>query len=271
VKDPVEDVINCINNRGAERCKQMAMAILASLIRPAATVTEKLYRRQMGERYFTSYNAIVGALLIFVACMPSSVYTRGQLDWDRWSLTEWVSAGLGLIWLLWFGFESWKHFEDVKERYAKGVILHTQNYGTDVERTAIFPPARVALLCVGVGAALMVLSVFQLHSQGLVGFSVLLAVSGLISAQARTYEAARFHAMMLDTMDGHIAQTHLANAVAQRLKPAQAEGLIAPLPAYVSNQYRERFAQAISPARVRPIAPAAPAVPTPQPEPVAVG
>jgi hypothetical protein len=272
VRDPIEDAIDSFNNRGLQRFKQMVMAFLQSLVRPVATVTEKLYRRQMGERYFTLWNAFVGVVLILAACIPISIYTTGQVDWHRWTAGEWASTTWGLAWLIFFFIESCSHFHDVRQRYVQGVVLHTYSYGTDIKHAARFAPTTVPLLCVIVGVAAAAFpTLCNNHDYGLVGIGGLLALSGLISGQMRMYEAARFRKMVLDTMDAHIAQKHLANAVAQRLKPAQAEGLNAPMPAYVSDKYRERFAQAISPARVRPTAPLAPAVPTPQPEPVAVG
>ena len=40
------------------------LAIVASLVRPIATLTEIFFRKQMGERYFTAWN-ILGGLVVY--------------------------------------------------------------------------------------------------------------------------------------------------------------------------------------------------------------
>jgi len=46
-------------------------------------------------------------------------------------------------------------------------------------------------------------------------------------------------------MANQIEQEYLAKAVMERSKPGEVDGLQAPLPAYVSQKFREKFLEAV--------------------------
>lgn len=228
----IENAIAGLNNKGLAIVQDMFLAFLVSLIRPIATVTEKLYRRQMGERYFTRWNMLIGVPLIIGACVPLSILREGGLGWMDWSTTEWASVTIGCVWLAVFVWESVRHFRDVRRRYRKEKLWHSYCYGVGFNKW----PSGIAMCCVIAGA---VAGWFHLY-----GIMLLLVFSGVFSAQMRAFELAKMRKAFLDTIDAGIEQSRFAEAVRKRLTPGQAVGLVAPLPAYIPAQPREWFVRA---------------------------
>lgn len=228
----IEGAIADLNKKGLGMLQEMLLWLLMSLIRPIATVTEKLYRRQMGERYFTGWNVLVGAVLIVGACMPLSGIRGRGLRLEAWSKAELVSLVIGVLWLFVFGWESVTHFRDVRRRYRDKVLWHSYCYGVGFDKR----PADIAVCCAIVG---IVAGWFHLY-----GIMLLLVFSGGFSAQMRAFEMIKMRKEFLDAIDGHIEQVSFADAVRKRLTPGQANGLVAPLPAYIPDESREKFVRA---------------------------
>jgi len=233
----IDDAIAGLNSKGLAIVQDMFLALLVGLIRPIATVTEKLYRRQMGERYFTRWNMLIGVPLIIVACLPLSILRDGGLGWMEWSTTEWVSVTIGCVWLAVFVWESVRHFRDVRRRYRKEKVWHSYCYGVGFDKW----PSGIAMCCVIAG---VVAGWFHLY-----GIMLLLVFSGVFSAQMRAFEMMKMRKAYLDTIDGKIEQCRFAEAVRKRLPPGQATGLVAPLPAYIPAQPRDWFVRAREGAR----------------------
>lgn len=228
----IENAIAGLNSRGLAIVQDMFLAFLVSLIRPIATVTEKLYRRQMGERYFTRWNVFIGVPLIIAACLPLSILRGRGLDWMEWSITDWVSVTIGCVWLAVFVWESVAHFRDVRRRYRENVLWHSYCYGVGFDKR----PSDIAACCVIAGIAA---GWFHLY-----GIMLLLVFSGGFSVQMRAFEMMKMRKAYLDTIDGKIEQWCFAEAVRNRLTPGQAIGLVAPLPAYIPDESRDRFVRA---------------------------
>lgn len=228
----IDDAIAGLNSKGLAIVQDMFLAFLVSLIRPIATVTEKLYRRQMGERYFTRWNVCIGVPLIIAACLPLSILRGRGLDWMEWSITDWVSVTIGCVWLAVFVWESVAHFRDVRKRYREKRVWHSYCYGVGFDTR----PSDIAACCVIAGIAA---GWFHLY-----GIMLLLVFSGGFSVQMRAFEMRKMRKAFLDTIDQHIEQVSFADAVRERLAPGQANGLVAPLPAYIPAEPRDRFVRA---------------------------
>ncbi len=228
----IEGAITDLNKKGLAIVGDMFLAFLVSLIRPIATVTEKLYRRRMGERYFTGWNVIIGVPLIIAACLPVSLLRGEGLDWMDWSITEWVSVAIGCVWVAVFALAAVAHFRDVRRRYRENVMWHSYCYGVGFNKR----PSDIAACCAIVG---ILAGWFHLY-----GIMLLLVFSGGFSVQMRAFEMRKMRKAFLDTIDGHIEQVSFADAVRERLTPDQANGLVAPLPAYIAKEPRDRFVRA---------------------------
>lgn len=228
--------------------------VVTTLIRPVATVTEVFFRRKMGERYFSPVGAFAGLVLIVVASLPFlqveqryfgfpgyRFYPQQRIrtDWVELPYFSWryTATVVGVAWaVLYLGLALVHHME-VRHRYRTGEQWHSYCSGVPwvglagsgfVQRFLIVLAA-AAGVCVGI--------------YGIVG---LLLVSCWCSYMLRVWEQKRFHEMMLDTIDQRIEMQHLQQAIQERLHPRQAEGFSAPLPAYVSDEYRKRFIESVS-------------------------
>lgn len=228
----IEGAIAGFNNKGLAIVRDIFLSLLVSLIRPIATVTEKLYRRQMGERYFGVWNVLVGVPLIIAACVPLSIIRERGLHLEEWSKTEQMSLIIGVVWLAVFVWESVAHFRDVRRRYRENVMWHSYCYGIGFNKR----PAIVAMCCAIAG---VVAGWFHLY-----GIMLLLVFSGGFSVQMRAAEMAKMKRLLLDAIDKHIEQVSFANAVRNRLSPGQANGLVAPLPAYIPKEFGDKFVRA---------------------------
>lgn len=234
MSDPIENAIDRFNNKGIERIQQMALFFLLSLLRPLATVTEKLYREKMGERYFTLWNVFAGLWMIFLASSPP-IY-HGGTNGDVWSMSDWLLVGVGMFWAYRFIMGSRAHFREVKERYRTGTIWHSYCYGSwETAR----PWLRPTIFMVTGGLVVMLSQWWNWPFYGIGG---LLAASGLISLQTHFAIVAKTHAMLLDTIDQQIVNQNLADAIRDQFPANRTQGLIAPLPARVSKEYRDEVA-----------------------------
>lgn len=224
------------------------LAILVMMIRPVATLTEVFFRKDMGERYFTAWNLMAGWLLLLVFGAPYDkmigLSVGGRYDmygnYQRSSGSAdsaWFIAPL--VWLAALTFCAYLHEQAVIRRYKEGVRWHSANVGIPrIEDLPYVFEKGIPFL-----AGILMIWLLQLH-----GLGALMILSGLVSILLRMHEARLFRERMLDIIDSQIEQDNLAKAVKERLSPEKSEGVQAPLPTYVSDKYREKFAQAIRPA-----------------------
>ena len=122
----------------------------------------------------------------------------------------------------------------VKKRYKQGGRWHSRCIG--IPRFAFMPVWLEKALPIIAGIWLLYMKV---PLPGL-----LLILSSGISILLRWNEARAFKNQVLDMIDGQIEQEHLGKAVMERSKPQDVEGLRAPLPAYVSQQFRQKIVEA---------------------------
>ena len=241
--DAIEGEIHSFNRRGIAFIKQAVGAFLTSLIKPLATTTEALFRQEFGERYFTTWNVLAGAGLIFfssileitVSGIIAFLMRRPLMVWQVFNL---VSFLLGTIWLVVFLGQSVLHFTHMRERTAKGILWHSYNCGYS-RVSEKWQPAYPMVIGI-------VLMICQIHAPGLLMF-----LSGLVSLHMRRREAWLFYNRVLDVIDGRIEQENLSEAVLQRSNPQATSGFVAPLPAYVSVPHRNKFLQGMG-AQPRP-------------------
>lgn len=219
------------------------LSIVMACVRPIATLTEVFFRKDMGERYFTAWNVFVGwVLLAGIGVLQRFLLAPGRYDYygrfypkDEWGATEWAPyIALG-VWALLFTLLANEQRHAVIRRYNKGIRWHSGNCG--IRRLPLpYVIEKGIPFVVGIALALA-LRLYMLGG--------LMVLSGIVSIALRYYEALKFRERLLDIIDGQIEQENLAKVVKDRLKPEQTEGLQAPLPAYVSDEFREQFVQAI--------------------------
>lgn len=244
--DPVMSEINGFNRHGLELAKNLIGKFFLSLIRPAATLTEVLYRNELGERYFTLWNVIGGIPLLVAASIPVEAirWAAGQADYEN-TLHAKASWILGGMWLFVFCYRSWFTFKATRERYEQQRLWHSYSTGIGViELDNEIPPQLQPLIPVVAGVVLLVGHFY--------GLGVLAIFSGYISLQSRAIEAALFYTKVLDAIDGQIEQEQLSKAVLQRRNPQETDGFIAPIPTYVSTAHREKFLKGVGAPRARP-------------------
>ena len=245
MNNPIEDAIE---NKIESAAKNAFFTILVAMIRPLATLTEVFLRKDMGERYFTAWNVAAGTFLLFLFGLPHQAIIFGPSGsytaYGRHYRGEWGEGEFKLIisMLIWFGiflFCAKLHQMAVIERYQKGTRWHSGCIG--IPRIAGLPVLVERLLPIAGG----ILLIWPTRLYGLGG---LMIFSGITTYFLRAYEAAKFRDRMLDMIDSQIEYDNLSKAIKERLSPENAEGVQAPLPAYVSDKSREQFARAITPA-----------------------
>jgi hypothetical protein len=213
-------------------------------------MTEAVMRNDLGERYFTAWNYLVGLFFTFVAAIPvrtlfPAVHAPGhQSFWSNWGFLDYLNIVLGLIWFFAFALDGRKHLRASRQRHIDGVLWHSYSIG--IPSTGLkWSPAHQALVPIIVGIVLLVL---QCYSVG-----ALLIVSGYISMQSRLIEAAIFYNRVLDVIDAQLEQENLSDAVLKKRAPDETCGFETPVPAYVSRQHRDKFLKGMGAKQAQPV------------------
>ncbi len=224
--------------------KDVFMMGVATLCRPLALLTEAIFRKDMGERYFTRNAAATGLVVLAAATAPffltkspagaSSYAARLAAEAASPENPSWVKwAGFGWIGL--FLLASILHQQSVRHRYKSGARWHSGNSGVP----------RVPILTVPVQYVAIISMAALAYFAGLKLFALLLVLSLLCSAITERIAAVRFWNSVLDMIDAEIESENLGKAVTHRLSPARSEGLETRVPAYVSKEWREKFAKVV--------------------------
>jgi hypothetical protein len=238
----IESEIDSFNSWGISQAKQGMAVFLKSLVRPMATLTEVIYRQELGERYFTRWNGTVGVVLLTLATLPRSFYSR---SWNRgfpvfsttgWQTADWITLGVGVVWLLLFASAWGRHQKTLRNRYNQGIMWHSYCRGVCPLDDRI-PITKHGLILALFGGGAMWLGIW--------GPGILLVISGYVSMQLRGIEQALMHNQILNAIDKRIESENLSQAVMRFSNPKSTEGFSAPLPAYVSDKFREKFAQTV--------------------------
>jgi len=223
--------------------------LMMLLARPFVLVTQVLFRRDLGERYFDILQAMLSLVLI-VAATAATVATSGptssvvpqygaygevhyqtQINADSRTTPAYA---IGIVWVVAFLAASAWHFRvAIPRRYRNGIMWHSRSDG--VPRL----PAITESLEVVILIALTVLAYwFKLE-----GFAVLLTFSVLTTIMSNAKKKAELYNRVLDAIDGQIESEWLGKAIEERLTPKNAHGLDATLPVYVSDAYRQKVAK----------------------------
>lgn len=236
----IEGEISSFNRKGLTMIKQMLKDLLLSFVRPLATMTEVLYRRDLGERYFALWNVIVGVFWLILASIPLTPFRHFTYDYydapvsRRWNFAATFNIVVGVLWLIAFLWACWRERQSLHRRYREGIVWHSYSHGTSFLDDRI-PETYHGFIVLGFGALIAYLGAYVPGG--------LLIVSGYLSNQMRANEMTRFHHQVLDALDARIESENLSTAIMQRSRPQNTEGFTAPLPAYVSVKFRERFIQ----------------------------
>jgi hypothetical protein len=229
---------------------QVLSRIFFLLTRPLVLVTQVLFRKQMGERYFTPLQAGFSAALILIANAVTVIVCNPLWQNDYYyypnSPAHVRAAFAGIVGDLWFIvfllITGWHFRVTVPRRRKQDIRWYSRSdglprlpipafWGIDqVQCQLLFEVAVVVVLAI---------AAFCLRFYG---FGVLLALSALITYAADAEERKRFHQRVLDAADGEIESQWLAEAIERRLSPDKTEGLKVSLPAACSKAYRQRVA-----------------------------
>ncbi len=213
------------------------------LSRPLALLTQVFYRKDMGERYFTPIGFFWGLALLGLATFGSryllSTTTVGvRTQWGgvvpetQYVLSPLIGYGVGVAWIAVLAVAYSRHTVSVRARYTSGERWHSRTAGVP-RMPGLIDPVQYAVT--GVLAA----ACFYF---GLPGYGALFAASLVAGMGADQMARLRFWSLVLDQVDARIEAENLGKAVAQRLAPASVEGLEAPVPGYVSEEWRRRNA-----------------------------
>lgn len=218
------------------------------LSRPLTLLTQVFYRKSMGERYFTPISLLGGLAFLAVATFASkymlpTVTTNTQDQWGRmvvgqtrYVMPPIVAYGVGIAWIAVLLVAYSRHTLGVRKRYATGERWHSYNSGVPHMAALVDP---VQYLISGILAA-------GCFYWGLPGYGALLSASIVLGVIADQAARKRFWNSVLDAVDAQIESENLGKAVAERLSPGRVEGLEAPVPGYVSEEWRKRNAGSLS-------------------------
>lgn len=235
---------------GAKSGVQIGAAIGAAiaglmmlLARPFVLVTQVLFRKELGERYFDVIQVYLSLLLIIVATAATiwsadvsynssyGFYFRHTLESDFITTAGWV---FGILWTVAFmAATAWHFYFTLPRRGRGGIMWHSRSDGIPW-----FPRITEVLEVVIIGALMVLAYWFKLE-----GFAVLLTFSFLTTIGTNAKKKAESYNRVLDAIDGQIESEWLGKAIEEKLTPSNAHGLNAPLPAYISNDYRKKIGQ----------------------------
>lgn len=245
-------ILNQLNGKMGAFVVNTMMSVLVALMRPLATITEVLYRTNMGSRYFTRVSLLIGLVFILLAGAmdyqlgteaPRFQWTSGrrvQVDWFDHEIRPYVALGPAVLVGLLFLVGGVGNLIRGTIRYMKGQRLHSYSMGEYrlgighvVNRLPISLDPFIFLFFLIAGLAIA----YALRS-GAMG--LLLVVSALMSLIMRGHEKRVLANRMLDAMDQQIEQERFSEAV-MGPRNKSFEGYRAPLPCYVSRKFREEF------------------------------
>lgn len=229
------------------RIGKMIGGFLAVLSRPLSLATQALLKKNMGERYFATWHAVIALCLIFLAGWASFQDTKSvrQTTYDQFGRSV-VVEGQGRVspttvyvvvgvWVTAFAFATLVHRSRIKQRYQQGQPWHSRCSGEPIVEQ-LRPWARY-LATAGIGLGLYKLKLEPIA--GLVWISLIATMLG------DEWERWLFYNAVLDAVDGQLESEYLARAVDERLTPTKARGVTAPLPSYVADAFRSKVAEAI--------------------------
>jgi hypothetical protein len=236
---------------------QIFLYVFQAAIRPVVLLTRAIFRKDLGERYFTAAHAFIGVLLLaavsLVTASAGPWRPLGSLVMDgtsgvssssgawsggpartggaAWSNTTLIIGGL---WALALIAAAAHHGLQVRRRYKVGRRWHS--YCPGVPRAAWYGPFMEGLLAVLAAAA------FAWFGQ--YGFAGLAAVSAVL-ARASDHAAQReFYRRMLDAIDAQIEGQNLQKAIRAYAGPAQTEGFAVAFPARARGVFGQLLAEA---------------------------
>lgn len=195
--------------------------------RPLGLVTQVVFRKDFGERFFTTTQALGAYLLIVAATVvtvlvpvpPLSSLVAGTVVVPPEAVRQ-TAVWIGVAWSAVFCLAHLQQSLGVRRRHKLGERWHSRCMG--VPRISFIFEAPQYIL----GFGLIVAAAYY----GYAGFAILLMVSVAQTAAADRWAAKEMYNRVLDSIDSEIESKNLSEAVRNRLSPKQAEGLIVRLP-----------------------------------------
>jgi hypothetical protein len=221
-----------------------AVGFLAAVFyKPLATASDPFFRKNMGERYFTSTSLGLGAFL-YLAASACSKLTDGLFQLLAKALNQdflvglleqaskyYVSTLVGAAVTLAFFVLGRMNLRAVARRQATGEVWHSMSRGESI--TGQENPTKDRNFLVLVAIILFCLA-------PLVG--LLFVVSRILSLSLVAKEQASIYARYLDAMDAKISAEYLERALRDGEPPRITQGLYGPLPAHFKGQHRANVA-----------------------------
>lgn len=228
--------------------------VMQAITRPVILLTRSLVRRDLGERYSSDTHFAVGLLLVAGATAAACFVDVNSFTTEvRFPGTHndraTAAIVIGGLWL--FGLVAARilHKGGLKARYSRSEIAPWHSYCSGVPRWERMPDRGWFLVMGLAGIGLIFL--------GLPLFGLLLLWSGYAAETEDRAAKARMWATVLDTLDAQIEARQLTETIREIKSPQEAEGLEAPLPAYVSPGFRRKLAETLE--NTRPTAKTPPA------------
>ena len=221
---------------------------VAIISRPLSLTTQVLFKKNMGERYFATWHAVVALGLIGLAgwaCLQDTKATTGTVKnafGESYRINQaaritptrvYVAGGL---WAGAFVLAAVIHRARITKRYQRGTLWHSRCSGEPLH-----PGLRDWARYLATGGLAV-----AANWQKLEPMMMLIVASLIATILADEYERWLFYNAVLDAVDGQIEAENLSKAVEKRLTPIEAGGLVTPMPAYVSDLGRKRMAEAIA-------------------------
>ena len=222
--------------------EKVILTILSWLIlafsRPFALLTQGIFRKDIGERYFTGFNAILGLVLLVGLTYGSASMASGmgyynsppfvmRMHASTRNTLAWV---IGIGWIVCFAACTGLHFWKIRQRYQSSppALWHSRCLGLP----------RVPLLYEKVQWVIQIALIVLTGWMGLLLYSIALLFSLLVWSTQDAIAKAMLQWEMLDRIDARIEMEYRDKAIEERLSPQRAAGLNVSLPSYVSDEMR---------------------------------
>jgi len=218
------------------------IGLLATIfLRPLATCTQVVFRKNLGERYFSVTTMIYA---FFLWCIPSFLFDASSFL--RWNLLEYFGWNTFGMWLanhssktiigftvgLLFWICASNNLSQARQRQMQGIPWYSMSRGES--RLGSEDQVLNGMASIGLGILLFLFA----PSYGVLYFASRFAGYVLfIKEQQMNY------ARYLDEMDAKILSGHFETALIGQQQPRQTQGLYCPLPSQIKGERRVAVAK----------------------------
>ena len=218
-----------------DAAKQIGKAILFFVMSALSVATDPFFRKNMGERYFNPFKALVGLAGWMVAGWSASVsydVLQGKRVYHQPDLT--LSISVCCCYLVLSVAEIWR----IRTRSKRGEIWHSQSKGESIFGIESF--RRDILINITLCVAMWN------FSKVLMGY---FAVSRLLGYAADAATRASLYNKYLDILDAKIESRFMSEALDGGFPPGRTAGFYRPLPTRFNRQQKANIARVLAGSR----------------------